>query len=550
MIQVEAGESREAGTGQGREWPYIWACHVGILLVYFKYFFKDFLSQAGTLGHDYCIWFPQFLDGYRWFSINGLFKVPWFTPSFCGGVPYFPNHQGLYYSIPQFLTFVSSPLTAIILSIMFFAALGYAGMYVLARKGLGAGPRLAMFTAAIFLFNGYYYARMEIGHLSMQPFMLLPWLAFLLARPPGNRPRGRFVFDAVAAGLILSYMIYAGVASSFLQMLFSVFAVVLFFLIRGGLNPVYAVARGAAAVGVFAGVSGAKILSSMLFLKNFPRDIYSTPGVDSLCQSLALAVKSVFFSSAHAYGQEVMKNSQWIIEPHEYSYSLTFLPLLVFAAALAWWIREKGPRRMGRPNPWKAAGWVLLSGVLFLPVLLNWNYEPLHVLLKKLPILKSTSLYLRWELLYILPVPVFMAAATRRIRVPTAAAWALCIAGLVALSALNLAGDRSFYANQAYPIRAVQGAFLRQKGQPPPAISDIAAIQNARGEIVTPLDRDDVMIQGYSQLFCYEAIFGYGLEAFPFRTLRPGPVTGESEGVFNMKNPACYVFPEANQCQP
>ncbi len=550
MNREPGDEIRETVQGQGRGRIFLWACHAVILSVYFKYFFKVFLSPAGTAGHDYSIWFPQFLDGLRWFSVNGLFHVPWFTPSFCGGVPYFPNHQGIYYSIPQFLCFLVSPLSAIMASILLFAGLGYAGMFLLVRKGLSAGARLSVFAAAVFLFNGYYYARMEIGHLAMQPFMLLPLVAFFLVRPLGKDRAWGFLLNSTAAGLLLSYMIHAGVASSFLQMLASLFTVVLFFVLLNRLSLAWAVARGSAALALFAGVSGAKILASMLFLKHFPRDLYTTPGVDSLLQSLVLAVKSVFFSSAHAYGQEVVKHSQWIIEPHEYSYSLTFLPPVVFAGALAFWVRGHGPGRLSRPGAWKALGWALLLAVLSLPVLLNWHYEPLQALLKQLPILKSTSLYLRWNLLYILPVPVFMAAAARRIRLPEQAAWALCLAGLILLSAVNLLGDRSFYAQQPYSVHPVQEAFRRQRGLPPPAVTDIAVMQNDKGEIITPVNRNDVMILGYSQLFCYEAIFGYGLEAFPRGDLHPGPVTVASNGAFNLKNPACYVFPEANACQP
>jgi len=40
------------------------------------------------------------------------------------------------------------------------------------------------------------------------------------------------------------------------------------------------------------------------------------------------------------------------------------------------------------------------------------------------------------------------------------------------------------------------------------------------------------------------------MEAFPRKTLRPGPALESRDGVLNLKNPACYVFPEENGCSP
>jgi hypothetical protein len=57
-----------------------------------------------------------------------------------------------------------------------------------------------------------------------------------------------------------------------------------------------------------------------------------------------------------------------------------------------------------------------------------------------------------------------------------------------------------------------------------------------------------LLIQGASQIACYVPIFGYQLEFFPFRTLRPGSIFETTEEGFNMKDPACFVFPRENAC--
>jgi hypothetical protein len=66
-----------------------------------------------------------------------------------------------------------------------------------------------------------------------------------------------------------------------------------------------------------------------------------------------------------------------------------------------------------------------------------------------------------------------------------------------------------------------------------------------------PLDRNDDMARGPSQLLCYQPMFGYGLERLRHGELRPGPALAElPDGTLNLKNPACYLYPEANGCAP
>jgi hypothetical protein len=45
-------------------------------------------------------------------------------------------------------------------------------------------------------------------------------------------------------------------------------------------------------------------------------------------------------------------------------------------------------------------------------------------------------------------------------------------------------------------------------------------------------------------------MFGYELERFPVGQLREGPAMAEQNGKLNVKNPACYLYPKANACEP
>lgn len=62
---------------------------------------------------------------------------------------------------------------------------------------------------------------------------------------------------------------------------------------------------------------------------------------------------------------------------------------------------------------------------------------------------------------------------------------------------------------------------------------------------------DHQLIEGKSNALCYEPLFGYRLEQYQLRGLRIGAIDAVgADGNLNLKNPACYVYPQANQCMP
>jgi hypothetical protein len=81
-------------------------------------------------------------------------------------------------------------------------------------------------------------------------------------------------------------------------------------------------------------------------------------------------------------------------------------------------------------------------------------------------------------------------------------------------------------------------------------ITDISISLDSFGKPARFINRNNALTKGYSQMLCQEPIFGYLLEKMPLKTLHPGPVMDETEGFLNIKNPACYVFPNENGCLP
>lgn len=94
-----------------------------IIISFYLIFVRFFPNNNGRLGSDFSIGFPNLLDGVFWYHNNGLFKAPWFTPSWGGGLPKFPNPQSMYYSVPQFLCFITNPLISVKLTLLLFGCL-------------------------------------------------------------------------------------------------------------------------------------------------------------------------------------------------------------------------------------------------------------------------------------------------------------------------------------------------------------------------------------------------------------------------------------------
>ncbi|RPJ22807.1 MAG: hypothetical protein EHM33_22620, partial [Chloroflexi bacterium] len=67
------------------------------------------------VGHDYAYFIPHMIDTDLHIYINGL-TVQWYTPSFGGGLPAYPNPQHLEYSIVQLLSLWINPWAAVLVS--------------------------------------------------------------------------------------------------------------------------------------------------------------------------------------------------------------------------------------------------------------------------------------------------------------------------------------------------------------------------------------------------------------------------------------------------
>ena len=523
---------------------------VGIYHVIFGQFYPN---MHGRLGHDYALFLPKLLDGYYWYRANGLFAIPWFTPAFCGGIPLLPDPQSIFYSVPQWLSFVTDPLTSVYLTVLLFAALGFVGFYVLLRRVFVTTPWSALLGAGLFLFNGFYAHRMIVGHLTYHPFMLLPTLAFFLLRPLPEHPPQRLplTYDAVMAGLLMAYIFQAGMVNVALPLLASVVVIGLLYSLMQQ-QPTMFYRRLLLGGGVAVALCSAKLVAATAYLQHFSRDLYRLPGLRSVFDATVLVVRSLFVGGEAAYElfPEAFVNLQWHLELHEFEFGITVVPLLLLVGGgvRLWHTRLRAQwRQWGKYWPHLGA----LIVLLLLPVLLNYYTPQWNTLLKHIPVLKSSSLLIRWVSLYI-PVVILLAAVWfDRTVSPRPYQPAMVLLSLAVVLLLNSMADRTYYHEQPYdPSRVLQAYQRVQHHHWTPVISHMAVFTDDHGREITMSDSNDVLTQGFSQILCYEPLFGYRLESFPRQTLSSDAVMHVNNGRLNLKNPACYVYPTANGCAP
>lgn len=530
-----------------------------LLLCYHLIFSSYFPNFLGRLGHDVSFVFPALLDGYFWFKNNSLFDVPWFTPSFCGGQPYFADVQSFYYSVPQFLTFFFDPLTSSYLSIILFASAGFWSMYVLLRRLFKTSNETAFLAASLFMFNGFYIHRMMVGHFGFQGFMLVPLIAFLLLHQSSDNPaktKLSSLFNTVLVGVLIAYWLQSGLTSLMIPTSLAVLAIACLYNFG---NWQSFLSRSLLAIIIALALSASKLGAGFAFMASFERSDYSLPGIDTLFDAVKLIFTTLFLSPSNIEEIAVPKliNLQWMLSRHEWEFGVTFIPLLIIAAAwLTGFWKQLHTSFTGLKNH-SLQSWLslaMLTVILLLPLALNIYTPEWNAILKQTPIIKSSSALIRWWLVYIPIVIVYAALSFEKLTFPAKYRPHLVAGSVLAIVVLNLIQDRMYYDMQGYDGNPVLQAYQQsEQGSVKPEIRFIATaaeVKKPNGRAAAKFLGNDTLAANVSQLSCYNPAFGYQLEKFPVKTLHTGNVFEQKDGYLNLKNPACYVYPDENQCRP
>jgi hypothetical protein len=484
----------------------------GILYVVYLAVYLPFLPNSnGTLGHDYGLHFPNLLTGYFWFVQNGAWSLPWFSPSQCGGFPYFPDPNVGYLSIPQLLVFFVPPMQAVQLTFALFALAGLFGCWLLMRAGFRSSRTAAVVAAGFFLFNGFFAYRMLIGHLTFHAFMLAPVMiaALLPATSDGRVSRPGLVARACIAALCLAYMLQSGMVHGIPPVLIAAAIVILIHALCFGWRWQPWLLLGAAGL-LSLLLCASKLTAELALLSNFPRDLYPLPGVPQFLKEIRVLIEALFVSPPPDASM-VVTNSPWSFDRHEWEYGVSLGPPLLLATALLLsriTIRSWGGmivmtfvllrQRFAFPGEFRILMVAAISILLAIPLLLNWYQPAWNDVLKSLPYLGSSSSLLRFFSAYI-PVAIVVACLAfdrllPRESTPRALRLSVAVIALGVMVVQNLATDRDYYANQSYRVGPIDAEYARVR-----ATGRVPMIEQVGDRVDPALAPNDAMIEGISQ---------------------------------------------------
>ncbi len=269
--------------------------------------------------------------------------------------------------------------------------------------------------------------------------------------------------------------------------------------------------------------------------------------------SVEMAGRALFTGSQATYerSQQLLLNSQWPLAQHEWAYSLTPVALIILLAGTILLLREH--RKIALPTG-VPAWWCLLilTIILITPIAINTYTPGWNEVLKSLPFIGSSSSLFRWYIIYVAVIPVACAIVLAHASILTNYRTQFAIGITVATIALTAFEDRTYYFEEdaRYPVEPITQAWhaLKTATQAPRilGVEQVVGLAGESGQLV----RNNLIIKEFPQPLCYNPVFGYRLESLPLNGITTGSPYQLTDGTFNFKNPACYVYPEANDCEP
>lgn len=439
------------------------------------------------IGHDNSMaigFLHEMSDAWTRFNVLD----PEFSPFRCLGLPVFSHPNSLVWSAYHAAAYVFSWEALGVYAVMTaFGIAGWWGTYLFLRR-LGFGAGLGSVLATGWVLQGFCVSHSLAGHTNYVQLSLLPWFMYLGLR------REQFAWSVLAMAFWMAHGMFSsahyvwiiGLPSTFLATaIFRKFAPEAWRRAEFG-TELDLLKRMAVSGGIAIAVVLPKVLGSFNFAALFPREIaLERVGFGG---SLVYVLSNFVFP----FPYDVKGITGWWYGNWE-SYEF-FYPGLLF-----WWGYTLWQRRA--ELPWarilKIFGALVVVGTLFSSGWLSTIYS-------QIPVLKSMHVNPRWNAFILTPM------------------WALVAATLLLLGRTE-APRRTLIALMACVV-----------------ITPLLFIDRENMATQYP-DRGGISYEKHRLMYCYEPIFGYGLENFPYGS----KVNWLADQYID---PRCYL--KSNDCKP
>jgi hypothetical protein len=515
--------------------------------------FSTYFANAKfpEVGADYKYFIPRLIDTHLHYKVNGL-SIQWYTPSFGGGLPAYPNPQQIQFSPTQMLTLFVNPWTAILISIFCFALIGYLGTYFLSRSVLGYHWIPSTLSAAFFSINGFFLEHLAAGHLGYLAFPLLP--LFLVALLYPALP---VLMVSVVIAILFAVFVYSGGFYSVIFILLSLsITLPLIYLVKPSLFNWPRLGRilGLGVILTIA-LSGSKLWAVWSFMRFFPRiaiDHYPVTWYNGLIGLGLQLAGTMTLVPLHWLAGRKITSVRSILQGFTGAYlgywelDLSLSPMLWLVLGLGIitvviYVLRKPKTALSRPRGfWVAA--VLLALATEVAIEFTLARGTIYSHLRELPVLSSLHINPRFGSAFIFPLALLGGITIQH----WLNSWKRKYSKVIFLAAMNLLTLASMGAFLMMPLDVMQARTYNVDG----LVYIYKTIQ--QGGKTYPVERivdqtNDTRVfdKQASNLTPYEALFGYNINGLSLQ-LHPGSVWEVQDGYFNMTNPTGLVYPQAN----
>jgi len=514
--------------------------HISFLLLFtaFLAVFFWFLNFNGELGHDAVYFFARLHAGQWHFARQGL-SIFYFTPHFCGGVPQFANPQDMFYSLPQMLAIAGTDLwRASQLSILFAMILGYFGWYLFGRDILRFKTEWSHVFALIIIAHGFYLMHMIAGHLVFFTMPLIGLLLWLVLDRRKDSVR-LIVIKAAVFGLVSAFIMYSG---GYAVGLMAIVALIIFLLYEFVFN--YSIER----LNTFlvrltsCGVSALLINASKLIaVWSYMRFVTREKAFEQFTEG-----SSSFLYMIKSYWAipQVPKLFKSIGMPDRatHEYSLYLSPIVLIGLVLGIYLLWR-KRKVIRSNLKKMilVAFVSLFFLIFF-LQLAQGYGVLVSPLEELPIFKSLHVNVRF--LYPLSF-LIIAIGVYSLTNISNRKWLALLSGALTVFAFVVAYYPLMQADElprTMPVETHRELVEEYDDFVDKDVTQMLSLQGGLEELIP-------IFSGGNHINCYESLF-WGTDIFRNNPVSGGAPKVQADGMFNIYNPACLQYPEANGCKP
>lgn len=514
-------------------------------IVVISLFIVQYASATYPLvGSDYRLFGPRLIDTLLHYRING-FSIQWYTPSFGGGLPAYPNPLQMQFSFQQVFTFFTNPWVAILATCVLYIIIGFLVTFLFFRNTLELNPLAAVLGASFFVASGFFIERVVVGHADKVtfPLIVIPVFAFLDRKLPAWIAGTLIAFTG--AIFLYSGGVYIGVMCFFTT--FVTLPVVYF------LKPSLFSWRKIAFIIIWgllftALLCGSKLYAVITYMQTFPRVVHDQYFVDWYTSIGGLILQLIGVMTTlpflHLIGKSslvlVVRLTEWTGSPYGFweldsSISPILILLLIYGA---WLILSHKPHIEKNKLVKKGIAGVCLIFFIILIVQFSTARGFLFDLLKGLPLLKSLRTNTRFVASFTLPLSLLGAIVFDN--------WAKGRSGVRTILVFALLNGFSLIALWAYyllPMK-VQGRNF-----------DIQTILNTYAKIQAgetfPVDRIIPAMNDYEVFEAHASNVTHHYDPLlgenSFHPLvHEGSVYEVDNGYYNMTDPTGYVFPAEN----